>query len=232
MVEQDIEQKTAILKLINSLLIAFKEDDDLSTQLNCDLSLQLFDERYEEALNLVDSAIDDFNSAKSKPALKPVPQSTETTAYIHFEDVYKNQDVTPCNMHPTIFNEETLCYGVYQAEETKFACENPSFLSPLRSNPMNKPGTNRKNTAASGGTVERNNLFSAKSVTAGTAGQQTWQQTPLYPPKSAGSGGGTIDEGDVNLCLSEYETIVVNCKSKLITVCPQNGTMVNLKSIM
>ena len=227
--EQDIEQKAAILKLINSLQSALKGDDALFAQLNCDLSVQLFDEKYEEALNLIDSAIDDYNNmgaGKKKLSFKSTPPSAESVTFVHFEDVYKNQDVTPCNMHPTVFNEEALTYGEYDVvEEGKFSDENPGFLSPFRDNPFSKTGKSVKST----GTV---NKIINKSGMVAVDGGQNWQCSPIYSSKSAASGNCNFSLEDVDISVnslrSEHEAVNVHFKSKTMTVYPQDGTMVRI----
>jgi hypothetical protein len=224
-VEQDIEQKAAIMKLINSLQSALKGDDALFAQLSCDLSVQLFDEKYEEALNLVDSAIDDYGNmgaGKQKLSFKSTPSSAESVTFVHFEDVYKNQDATPCNMNPTVFNEEALTYGEYDgAEEGKFSAENPGFLSPFRDNPFSKAVKSAKST----GTV---NKSVNKSAMVPVDGGQNWQCSPIYPSHSAGSGTYSLEDVDISITSSrsEHEAVNVHYKSKTMTVYPQDGTMV------
>jgi len=225
LVEQDIEQKAAILKLINSLQSALKSDDALSAQLNCDLSVQLFDEKYEEALNLVDSAIDDYNNMgarKQKLSFKSTPSSVDSVTFVHFEDVYKNQDITPCNMHPAVFNEEALTYGEYEGgEEGKFSVDNPGFFSPFQKNPLSKTANNAKSVETANKSIDNSAMIAADA-------EQNWQFSPIYPANSGASANYTISLEDIsiNSARSEYEVVKVHYKSKILSVCPQDGTMV------
>lgn len=208
LIEQDVEQKAAILKLVNSLLLALKDNDDVSAQFTFDLSLQFFEERYEEALNLVDSAIDDVSNTAA--AKKATPSSIDSATSVNFEDVYKNIG-TPCSGNRLDVHEETLGYGLYQYEENKFSADNPGFFSPLKSHGLQ--GINPMSTLK-------------KQVST-----RNWHSSPAYPPSksieiASGSAGFEVEDIYGSYLKPDYETFEVRTKVKTVTVCPQDGSMV------